>query len=464
MKASVRYYLQYGHHIDIERRQAMDEGKAISKQLEEQYARMSELDLDDPLREQLAAEYLDEMGRLPLIEGYPYTEPSDLDGIRALRPERGRRAGRQNAALEGIDIADRVYGAWLGRSAGCLLGHPIEGWRRERIAGLLRETDNLPVQYYISSDIDLSIAAKYGVVNEGGSYGNRCVSWINNVEHMVEDDDLNYTILAFAIVEKHGYEFSPEDIAEAWLNLLPALRTCTAERIAYRNMLNLIGPPASATYRNAYREWIGAQIRADFYGYIHPGNPEKAAETAWRDASVSHVKNGIYGSMWVAAMLAAAVVTDKMEDIVMAGLGQIPATSRLAAEVTEVLRWHGEGVPFEAAAQRIHSKYDEAHPYHWCHTVPNAMVVAAALLYGEGELESTIGKAVTAGFDTDCNGATAGSVIGMRNGASRLPEKWIAPLRDKIRSGVDGFGIVPISKLADRTVAIIRANEAYRTL
>ncbi|MGO4538385.1 ADP-ribosylglycohydrolase family protein [Paenibacillus sp. 2TAB19] len=464
MNASVLYYLQYGHHIEIEWRQGIDEGKAISEQLEEQFTAMSSLDPNDPLREQMAAEYLDEMGRLPLIEGYPYSEPSDLDGIRALRRERGSHAWTQVASLEGIDMEDRVYGAWLGRSAGCLLGHPIEGWRRDRIAGLLRETDNSPIRYYISSDIDPSIAAKYGVINEGGSYGNRCVSWINNVEHMVEDDDLNYTIVGLAIVEKYGCDFTPDDVAEAWLNLLPALRTCTAERIAYRNILNLVGPPASASYRNAYREWIGAQIRADFYGYIYPGNPEKAAESAWRDASISHVKNGIYGAMWVAAMLAAAAVTDKMEDIIMAGLEQIPATSRLAAELEEVLQWHSDGLSYEEAIERIHGKYDESHPYHWCHTISNAMVVTVALLYGEGELESTIGKAVAAGFDTDCNGATAGSVIGMRNGASRLPEKWIEPLRDQIRSGVDGFGIVPISKLAERTVAVIRANEAYRSL
>jgi len=61
-------------------------------------------------------------------------------------------------------------------------------------------------------------------------------------------------------------------------------------------------------------------------------------------------------------------------------------------------------------------------------------------------------------FDTDCNGATVGSILGMMHGASALPEKWTAPLNDKIKSGVDGFGLVKISELAERTAAMVRAN------
>jgi len=47
------------------------------------------------------------------------------------------------------------------------------------------------------------------------------------------------------------------------------------------------------TYRNPFREYIDAQIRADLFGYTAPGLPKIAAQRAWRDARISHVKNGV---------------------------------------------------------------------------------------------------------------------------------------------------------------------------
>jgi ADP-ribosylglycohydrolase len=57
------------------------------------------------------------------------------------------------------------------------------------------------------------------------------------------------------------------------------------------------------------------------------------------------------------------------------------------------------------------------------------------------------------GWDTDCNGATAGSVMGVILGAKALPAKWIAPLHDRISSIVAGFNDVKLSALARRTAA-----------
>ena len=377
-------------------------------------------------------------------------EPSGLKEIRAL--------SEGEACEKVVPDYDKIYGAWLGRCAGCLLGQPVEGWRRARINGLLQETGNLPLRYYISSDIPADIKEKYDVNDDKKAYGADKTSWINNVSYMPEDDDTNYTLLALKTVEKYGRDFTPDDMAESWLMDLPLLHLCTAERVAYINFAQSIFPPESASYRNPYREWIGAQIRGDLFGYICPGDMETAADMAWRDASISHVKNGIYGEMWVAAMLSKAAVCGDMEEVIFAGMRQIPKESRLNKELQEMLRRYRAGETAEQAAEYILTKYDENNGHHWCHTISNAAIVALGLLWGEKDFARTMELCLTMGFDTDCNCATAGSVLGMVLGAENLPKEWTDPLCDTVLSGVDGFGLVKISDMAKRTVKLCAAE------
>ena len=202
-------------------------------------------------------------------------------------------------------------------------------------------------------------------------------------------------------------------------------------------------------FKNPYREWIGAQIRGDYYGYINPGNPEAAAEMAWRDASISHVKNGIYGEMFASAMIAAAAVTDDMEKIVAEGLAQIPSTSRLFESVSEVVEKYKNGETMEEILQYVRGKYDEHTEYGWCHTIPNAMIVAASLLLGGGYYAKSICLAVEAAYDTDCNGATVGSVVGMAKGISAIPDYWRKPIKNTLHTGIFGLETVDIDKRID---------------
>ncbi len=420
-----------------------------------QIARLEDASVPDGEKERLAVELLDSLTSAPLMEGYLFVEPEDLPGILAARPVSSGLCAVNGLPLTEEAFFDRVHGAWLGRCAGCLLGQPVEFWHRERLLGLLRETDNYPIRDYISSDLPADIREKYGVSDRGWSYGGTRINWINNVARMPEDDDINYTILALKLLECSGKDFTAEDVAVRWLMDLPALHTFTAERAAYRNFLCGIPPPASASHRNPCREWIGAQIRGDLYGYIHPGNPQAAAEMAYRDACVSHTKNGVYGAMFVAAMLSAAA-TRNAEGIVRCGLGQIPERCRLAQAVGQVLAWWKAGMDWEQAIARIHGMYDEKDTFESLYVVPNAMVVVAALLYGELSFEKSIGIAVAGSFDKDCNGATVGSIVGFALGASALPAKWTEPLADTVSSGIEDFGLVHISELALRTVQVAR--------
>ena len=379
-----------------------------------------------------------------------------MENIKKSRPKSGIGIISNVYDLSDDQLFDKVYGAWLGRCSGCLLGKPLEGWHRGKITRLLKDTDNYPVRYYISSDISEEIVNKYDMHSMHSNF-----SWINKIECAPEDDDTNYTLIGLKILEKYGKNFTPDDVAETWLSNLPLLHVCTAERVAYRNLVNLVSPPFSAIYRNPYREWIGAQIRADFFGYVNPGNPGLSSEMAWRDASISHIKNGIYGEMFVAAMLSTAFASTNIEEIINIGLSQIPEGSRLYKEIKAMLLWEKEGITRESAIDKVHNKYNEKNPHDWCHTISNAVIVCIGLLYGELDFEKSIGIAVSAGFDTDCNCATVGSIVGMIVGAKALPGKWIKPLNDKLKSGVDGFGLVNISDMAKRTVDITKKNELF---
>ena len=176
---------------------------------------------------------------------------------------------------------------------------------------------------------------------------------------------------------------------------------------------------------------------------------------AWRDASISHVKNGIYGAMYAASLIAAAAVCRDMETVVQAGLAQIPANCRLRHGIEEVRGWYREGLNGEGVLEHIHAEYDENLMHHWCHTIPNAMIVTAALLGGDGDFGKSICLAVQAAFDTDCNGATVGSILGMFVGAKGIEGRWTAPFRDGLVTAIDGFPLVTPDQLAARTLTLI---------
>ena len=380
----------------------------------------------------------DELDALEPAPSFPYEEPSDLEGIRALRPEGPRR---MDVNLSEDAVRDRIYGAWLGRAAGCSLGKPIEGWPRERIDKYLESVGALPLDDYIP-------------YTEGTISPRLKTSTRDNIEFMARDDDMDYPILGLLALEDHGAELSSRNMANAWLNRLPYHLVYTAESVAYRNFVNRLWPPESATWRNPFREWIGAQIRADIFGYVSPGWPERAAELAFRDASISHVKNGIYGEMFMAAMLAASFATDDVEEIIRIGLSEIPARCRLAEAVQDTVGWCRELSDWEAVWDRIHEKYGH---YHGVHTINNAALVVMGLLFGASDFENGIVVTVRGGWDTDCTGATVGSILGAKFGADALPEKWIGVLSDRVMSCVRDCNDNRISELAERTHRVANA-------
>lgn len=349
-------------------------------------------------------------------------------------------------------LYDRLLGGWTGRAAGCLLGKPVEKVPREGIRALLGSIGEWPLHaYFTAVGVPLEVTTAYPW--NRASYP---TSLRENIVCMPEDDDTNYTMLGLHILETKGPNFTTDDVATVWLQTLPVLTVFTAERVAYDNLLSYVEPPATARFRNPYREWIGAQIRADMWGYTAPGDPLKAAHAAWRDARLSHTENGVFGEMFIAATLAAAFTTTDVRDAINQGLAVVPPESRLAEAIRFALLLPQKTADWERALDLLYARYGHLH---WVHTVNNAALVTAALLYGEGDYARTVTLAVMGGWDTDCNGATAGSIIGCMFGADAVPLAWSEPLANRVRSSLKGFDNISLTDLARRTLAVV--PEAY---
>ncbi len=345
-----------------------------------------------------------------------------------------------------------VRSAWEGRISGCLLGKPLEVLSfREGLAGLrayLRDADALPLRDYVP-------AVEGTLVEELGR--DCCRGHIVRAE---PDDDINYTVLALLILEDKGIDLAVDDVARAWLRRLPAGATWTAEREAYLTLLARMSPEfvngAEAGFElsdcsdNDYNEWIGAQIRADLYGWVCPGRPGLAAELARRDASFSHRAEGVYGAMLIASLGASIPATGSLDAALDAALAEIPRDCGAA----QAVRFGRNLADAPDAIDRLHDEYEGMSPVH---TLNNLALVVWALCSADGDFSTAIGNAVMAGWDTDCNGATVGGLMGLSGAA--IPERWTNPWAGRIGVSLAGMSELQLDDVVGRTVGVARRLE-----
>ncbi len=389
------------------------------------------------------SELAERLASLPMRSDWPYVEPDDLPAIETeWDPPEGPHL------VEDVDLDDassRAETAFLASVVGCVLGKPLEvNPTLAEIRTACQSTGEWPLSDYVSAQaLD--------------ALGRRHRSWTEttrgNIAYVAPDDDINYTILGMLILEERGLTFDVSDIRDAWLHHLPIASTFGPERtLLVKAGLNHLpgGAPGAvetwATTLNPYDEKCGALIRADAYGYACPGNPALAAELAWRDASWTHRRTGIYGAMFVAAAIATAFVVDDPLLVFRTALGYVPQRSRFYEIVADELDLVATSSDWLEGYERIHCRY-EAYShclvYQECGTLINTLKYAESI--GDG-----LCKQVSQGNDTDSFGATAGSLLGAFFGPEGLDSRWLAPFQDDIHTGLAHFFERSLSVLAKR--------------
>ena len=344
-----------------------------------------------------------------------------------------------------MDMEKRITAAWQGRISGCLLGKPVEGLSMregyEKLNAFLNEAQSFPLRDYINS-------VEHDYIR---GINKKCMK--GKIEKAEIDDDITYTVLCLMMLERYGLELKSEDVARTWLNMLPAGATFTAEREAYLNILKYadmefqFGGPKKFEITdindNKFNDWIGAQIRIDLYGWVLPGKPGLASGLARQDAMLSHRRNGVECSAFIAALGALIPMHENKLSAVEAALEYIDkSTETLEAVQLGIDNMNKDFLP-------ILEKYQDMSPVH---SLNNLALVVWAFLSFE-DYDSAVGEAVTAGWDTDCNGATVGGLMGLHK--AEIPSKWHEPWQGRVCTTISGLGELALEDLIERTTSLV---------
>jgi ADP-ribosylglycohydrolase len=395
---------------------------------------------------------------LPMRPDWPYVEPSGLEEILAeCDPERPRGAIGEISPGE---ASARAREAFLGLVCGCILGKPVEvGPTPSEIRNAAEAAGEWPIADYVT-EVMLD------------ALGRRHPSWTGTtrgrIRNVVTDDDINYPVLGMLVLEQHGLEFTKDDLLRLWSRALPVASCWGPERTTTVKIgIKALDDMWFATWDdpadeallaswveelNPWDELCGALIRVDAYGYACPGNPALAAELAWRDASFTHRRNGIYASMFVAAAIAAAFVATDPLDPFMQALRFVPRRSHLHEVVTQQLDIVGAADDWEAASEEIQARFGT---HGSCHIYQELGFLMTSVRFAEN-VGHGICLQVSQGLDTDSFGARAGSILGALFGPGHLDKRWLAPFEDEIHTTVAVLHEHSLRAVADRMGALTR--------
>jgi ADP-ribosylglycohydrolase len=386
----------------------------------------------------------------PLRPGWPYVEPLELEEIVAEWDP--VRTPDPVGTIAPADAASRTQAAFLGSVCGCMLGKPLEV--RATLAEIRAAAESAgewPLRDYVTEQMLAAL-------------GRRHRSWEQAVRGRIDavapDDDINYTVAGMLLLESRGPQFTQQDVMDLWLANLPVLSTFGPERTLLLKAgvhsqlarsapaLEAAPPPLRnwASAWNAGAELCGAQIRADAYGYACPGRPEAAARLAWRDASWTHRRTGVYATMFTAAAIAAAFVVREPLAIFSAALRYVPRRSRFAERAAEGLALAAGASDWLDGYDKIHARYSEwghCRIYQETATLMNTLRFASDTGHG-------ICLQVSQGNDADSYGATAGSILGAFHGPGGLDARWLAPFGDRIYTTLATFRERSLAAVAAR--------------
>lgn len=382
------------------------------------------------------------------VPDWPYDEPISWHDIQCAWDPHASRPPL--ASVSYATAATRIRTAFHAAVAGCILGKPLEcDPTLDEIQRAAEKTGEWPLTTYVTEEM-MHAMGRYAACLETTTRG--------NITYVAPDDDINYLILALLALETHGPHFSHTDILTLWLKNLPILTTFGPERtlMAKAAAYSLLHDPQTAPLEewravlNPEEELCGAAIRVDTYGYAFPGNPYRAVQCAWKDASCTHTRTGVYAALFIAAAVATAFVAETPMDIFACAMQYIPQKSRFYACIKDCFDLVERAADWREGYTAIHHKYGK---YGHCQLYQECGLLINSARFAK-DANDAICLQVMQGCDTDCFGKIAGSIMGAYFGENSLDPAWLEPFNDRLYTHLADFHEQSLEAVTARMCAL----------
>ncbi len=314
---------------------------------------------------------------------------------------------------------EKIYAGVVGKIIGVYTGRPVEGWSYD------------------------AIRSRFGFID-------RFIADETGAPFIVPDDDISGTFLFYRALEDNGYpeNITAAQIGEAWLNYIVEDKTVlwwgglarSTEHSAYLRLKAGIQPPLSGSSEmngKCIAEQIGSQIFIDTWAMANPGNPARAAKMAREASLVSHDGIAIEAAVYLAALEAMAF-DEKDLDVLFRECRKYIADNEAGRLLNSLL----DDVTAECEKtddwRVVRDWIEENHSYAKyrgnCPMVTNHLSIIMALKFGGNDWRKSVAIAVSAGWDTDCNGGNVGCLNAIRLGLDAIDADadMRAPVADRM--------------------------------
>ncbi len=282
------------------------------------------------------------------------------------------------------DLDDRLRGGMLAQVIGNLNGLPHEFKYIDNPGKVEHYTPSLPEGAYTDDDTD--------------------IEWVYLRE----------------IVRTREIFLKPSQITAQWKQHINRRIFCA--NLYARCLMNLgIEPPWTGNI--ALNPWsdfnISGQFICESFGLMSPGMPQTAAKLGLNYTHTAIDGEPAQATQLFTTMIATACIETDLNKILDAGLAATDPHSKIA-EIVKTARelhqknpddWQATRLEFKNRWQTHGGGMRDKNGYEL-----NTACVIAALLYGHKDFVETLRMAFNFGWDADCDGATAATIVGVMKG------------------------------------------------